>query len=73
MDPGENPRYTLIFTSGKSLSTGTGSFKVKMEDFGVPSSIDESDITMRITGGPSTDPVVVGVDQNIDGDFTDAA
>ena len=58
-DPGENPRYTLVFTSGKPLSTGTGSFTVKMEDFGVPSSIDESDITMKITGGLSTCPTAL--------------
>ena len=62
MDPGENPRYTLEFTSGKSLSTGTDSFTVKMEDFGVPSSIDESDITMRITAGLSTCIAALNVD-----------
>ena len=48
-DPGESTRYTLTFTAGMDIPTGTGSFTVKMEDFGLPSSIDESDITMRIT------------------------
>ena len=71
-DPGENPSYTLTFTATKPFDSGTDVIKIKMEDFGVPSSISTSRVNMRITDGPSTvDPPAV--EDNDPGPLADQA
>ena len=55
-DPGDNARYTLKFTAegntgDATFAAGADEITIKMEDFGLPSSIARTDVSMRIPGG----------------------
>ena len=50
-DPGKNTRYELKFPAPKDMNTLTDEIVIELEDFNVPSSIDEDSIAVTVTDG----------------------
>ena len=50
-DPGKNTRYELRFPAPKNMNTLTDEIVIELEDFTVPSSIDEDSIAVTVTDG----------------------
>ena len=50
-DPGKNTRYELKFPAPKDMNTLTDEIVIELEDFNVPSSIDEDSIAVTVTNG----------------------
>ena len=50
-DPGKNTRYELKFPAPKDMNTLTDEIVIELEDFNVPSSIDEDSIAVTVTMG----------------------
>ena len=50
-DPGKNTRYELRFPAPKDMNTLTDEIVIELEDFTVPSSIDEDSIAVTVTLG----------------------
>ena len=50
-DPGKNTRYELRFPAPESMNTLTDEIVIELEDFTVPSSIDEDSIAVTVTDG----------------------
>ena len=50
-DPGKNTRYELRFPAPKNMNTLTDEIVIELEDFTVPSSIDEDSIAVTVDGG----------------------
>ena len=50
-DPGKNTRYELKFPAPKKMNTLTDEIVIELEDFNVPSSIDEDSIAVTVAGG----------------------
>ena len=58
--PGSAQRFVLKFKSSEDIGGRDGRLKIEMKDFGVPSSIDEDDIIVRVSRGSGSNMVANG-------------
>ena len=65
LEPGKNSWYTLDFSINADFNGGLYDMIIKLEEFGVPSSIDNSQIAIEATEGSNRytfNPAAVGID-----------
>lgn len=65
LEPGKNSWYTLMFTIDKPFNGGIDTMTVKLEGFGVPTSIGTNNIALEVAEGRDTftfNPATVAVD-----------
>ena len=47
-DPGKTTRYTIMFKANGIINAGSDELVIELEDFGFPSSMSASDVTIRV-------------------------
>ena len=61
-EPGEGAKYTITFTATADYDPGSDNLVIEMEDFGFPSSVSPSSISIKPKGSNAASPQGVTVD-----------